>query len=224
MERRRFAVIGLGSFGFHLAQTLYELGQEVLAVDHDRAVLEAIEPHCSRTALADAADKEGLEDAGVGSADVAVVGLGPRMDASILATLFLKELGVREIVAKALSHDHGRILARIGATEVIHPEREVALGLAQRLADPDVLENLPFLEGYVLMELRAPRALWGTTLASSRLRQGHRLSVALIKRRDRDREISVAARGDEELREGDVLVLLGRSEDLDAFRRAHAEP
>ena len=219
MERRRFVVIGLGSFGHHLARSLYEMGHDVLAVDHHRAAVDAVQTHCSRAALADAADRDELEAVGVAGADVGVVGLGTRIDASILATLFLKELGVREIVAKAISHDHGRILSRIGATELIYPERDVALRLAQNLAEPDVLEHIPFLEGYALVEIRAPRALWGQTLAESHLRREHRLSVALIKRRVGEVESAVPARGDERLQDGDVLVVLARPEDVEAFRR-----
>jgi len=221
LQRRRFVVIGLGSFGYHLARALYEMGHDVLAVDHERAAVDAIQTRCSRAALADAADKDELEAAGVAGADVGVVGLGSRIDASILATLFLKELGVKEIVAKAVSHDHGRILNRIGATEVIYPERDVALRLAQNLAEPDVLEHIPFLEGYVLVEIRAPHTLWGQTLADSRLRKDHQLSVALIKRRVQGSETAVPARGDETIRDGDVLVVLARPEDVEAFRKLH---
>jgi trk system potassium uptake protein len=222
METRRFAVVGLGSFGYHLARALYERGQDVLAVDHDQAAVEAIEPHCSRARVADAGDREALRDAGAGEADVAVVGLGTRIDASILATLFLKELGVKEIVAKAISHDHARILQRIGATEVIHPEREMAARLAQHIAEPDVLERFPFLEGYALMEIRAPRSLWGVRLSDSRLRREHRLSVVLLKREENGREIALPARGDAEIREGDALVVLAREEDVEAFRKGEA--
>ncbi len=221
MERRRFAVLGLGSFGLHLARTLHEMGHEVLALDQSRAALEAVEGRCARAVLADAADKAELEAAGVASADVAVVALGPRIDASTLATLFLRELGIREVITKALGLDHGRLLDRIGATEVIYPEREVARQLAHRLADPEVLDDLPFLEGYSLLELRAPEDLWGKTLAEAHLRRVHKMAVALIKRRERDREVSVPARPTERFRPGDVLVVLARDEDLAAFRQAH---
>ncbi|MDW7711155.1 MAG: TrkA family potassium uptake protein [Deferrisomatales bacterium] len=219
MVRRRFVVVGLGSFGYHVARALYERGQDVLAVDHHRLAVEAITPHCSRARQADAADREALEETGAGEADVAIVGLGTRIDASILATLFLKELGVPEVVAKAVSRDHARILQHIGATEVVQPEREMAARLAQHMAEPDVLERFPFLEGYALVEIRAPRSLWGTPLSDSRLRREHRLSVVLLKRREGGREVAVPAQGDTEIREGDILVVLAKGEDVDAFRR-----
>ncbi|GAB4276419.1 MAG: TrkA family potassium uptake protein [Deferrisomatales bacterium] len=223
MERRRFAVIGLGKFGHHLARYLYDLGQDVLAIDRDPEAVEAIRPYCSRAQVADAADKEELAAAGLDTAEVGVVGLGTQMDVSILATLFLKEMGVKEITAKAVSLDHARILERIGATEVIHPERDVAIQLARHLAEPDILEHLPFLEGYALVELRVPRALWGKTLAQTRLRQQHRLSAVLIRRTEGDTELSIPAGPDEPLRAGDTLLVLAKKEDVDRFRAAHPE-
>ena len=223
MERRRFVVIGLGSFGFHLTRCLYERGHDVLAIDRSARSVEAVEPYCSRARVADASDRDALEEAGAGNAEVGVVSLGTRIDSSILATLFLRELGVKEIVAKAVSHDHARILERIGATEVIHPERDVAIQIAQRLAEPDVLERIPFLEGYVLVEIRAPRSLWGKTLAESQLRRVHRLSVVQIRRWKGGEELALPAEPDREILEGDVLVVLARSDDVEAFRRAHPD-
>lgn len=223
MERRRFVVIGLGSFGHHLARSLYEMGHDVLGIDRDPSAVEAIRPHCSRAQLADVSDKEELEAVGVEGADVGVVGLGTRMDASILATLFLKELGVKEIVAKAISLDHGRILERIGATEVVHPERDVAKQLAQRMSEPGILEKIPFLEGFALIEIRAPASLWGKTLSDSQLRRAHRLAVVLLKRWEEDRETSIPARPDEKILEGDVMVVLARTEDVVSFRKANPD-
>lgn len=223
MERRRFVVIGLGSFGHNVAKSLYEMGHDVLGIDRNKSEVEAISPFCSRAEVADAADKDELIRAGAGAAEVGIVGLGSRIDASILATLFLREMGVKEIVAKALSQDHGRILTRIGATEVIQPEQDMAVQLAQSLAQPDILERIPFLEEYALIELRAPKALEGKTLSEAKLRRAHMLSVALIRRRRGNEEISVPARADEKMQHGDVLVVLAKMEDVEAFRKAYPE-
>ena len=223
MDRRRFAVIGLGSFGFHLARSLYERGHDVLAIDRNGRAVEAIEPYCSRARVADASDKEQLEAAGVANAEVAVVSLGTRIDSSILATLFLRELGVKEIVAKAVSLVHARVLERIGVTEVIHPERDVAVQIAQRMAEPEILDRIPFLEGYVLVELRAPRALWDRTLAETQLRRQHGLSVVQIRRWEGGTERALPAQPDQKIRQGDVLVALARPDDVEAFHRAHPD-
>lgn len=222
MERRRFVVVGLGSFGHYLARALYERRQDVLAIDRRREAVEAAEPHASRAQVADAADLDSLRAAGAGEADVAVVGIGSHLDASILAALHLKELGVPEILAKAVSPDHARILRRIGATGVVHPEGEMALRLARHMAEPDVVERFPFFEGYALVEIRAPRALWGKTLGEAHLRRDHALSVVLVKRREGGREVALQAHGETEVRQGDILVVLARAEDVDDFRRRTA--
>lgn len=222
MQRRRFAVIGMGSFGFHLTRSLFEKGHDVLAVDSDPERLEAVRPFCSHTCLADVSASDEMEKAGVSAADVGVVAIGSAMDASILATLFLKEQGVREIVAKADTAEHARILTRIGASEVVHPERDMAERLAERLVAPDVLERLPFLEDHALVELRVPSALWGRTLAESGLRSEHGLAVVLVKRPDQGAQAAAPPRGDQVLRQGDVLVVLARVEDVEAFRRIHS--
>lgn len=221
MERRRFAIIGMGSFGFHLARSLFEKGHDVLAVDSDPERLETVRPFCSHTCLADAAAGEEMEKAGVGAADVGVVAVGSALDASILATLFLKEQGVKEIVAKAVTAEHARILSRIGATEVVHPERDMAQRLAERLVAPDVLERMPFLEDHALVEFPAPSTLWGRTLSQTGLRSEHRLAVVLVKRREQGAQAVAPPRGDQVINQGDVLVVLARVEDVKTFRRAN---
>ncbi|NPV83968.1 MAG: TrkA family potassium uptake protein, partial [Candidatus Aminicenantes bacterium] len=139
----RFAVIGLGSFGSYLARTLYEKGHEVLVIDKDKDKVEEAKDFSSQAVWMDSADKESLQALGVQDMDVAVVSLGPEMEPSILTVLYLHELGVNRILAKALSPDHGKILEAIGATEVIYPERDMAVRLAQRLSSRNVLEYVP---------------------------------------------------------------------------------
>lgn len=221
VQRRRFAVIGLGRFGYHLVRSLYGLGHDVLAVDDREETVEQIAPSCSQAIRADATDPAQLRDAGVEEAHVGIVAMGTRLDASILATLYLKEAGVREIVAKASSAPHARILERIGAGDVVRPERDSALLTAQRLAEPAVLERLPFLEGYAFTELPAPPALWGRSLGQSHLRREHQLSVVLVERRVGGEVVTLPASPDEVLREGDQLTVLARPADVAAFRREH---
>lgn len=223
MERRKFAVLGLGSFGHHVARALYEGGHDVLAVDHDPAAAEGVRSHCSRVLLIDASDREALEGAGIASVNVAVVGLGSSMDVSILATLYLKELGVGRIVAKAVTADHAHVLRRMGATEVIHPEADSARRVAAQLARPDVVEEIPYLEGYAMTELRAPKRLWGVSLADAGLRNRYRLAVVSVKRTVNDEEKMLSATPDRVVEKGDTLLLLAKPDDVEAFRRLHPE-
>ncbi|MBI5441668.1 MAG: TrkA family potassium uptake protein [Deltaproteobacteria bacterium] len=222
-QRRQFAVIGLGRFGYYMVRSLSDMGHDVLALDDRKDNVEQIAPFCSQALVADATDQSEIEDTGAFEAQVGIVAIGDRIDASILATLYLKEAGVREIIAKAGSPAHARILARIGASDVVHPERDAALLTAQRLAAPTVLERLPFLEGYAISETPAPRALWGVSLSRTHLRSAHNVSVILIKRRVAGEDLTLPARPDEVFREGDKLLVLVRPNDLEAFRKAYPE-
>ena len=217
MARRRIVVIGLGSFGRQLVVSLDRKGQDVLAIDRRRDRVDLVRPHCARAEVADVSSRDELEDAGVSEAEAAVVSLGAAMDASILATMFLRELGVEELIVKANSPEHGRILERVGATEVVFPEREIAVQLAQRFCRPGIVYEIPFLEGHALVELRAPPVLWGRTLADSDLRGRHNLFVVRIMRLVGGQEQWVRAEPQERVREQDLLLVLARLEDVDAY-------
>src|SRR4030042_2718803 len=112
----KFAVIGLSSFGFYLCKFLSERNSKVMAIDKDKSIIEKIKPFFHKAVIADARDKDTLESLGINEFDIVVVSLGGQIDASILVTLYLKELNVKEIIAKAVTEDHGKILDRIGAT------------------------------------------------------------------------------------------------------------
>ena len=131
------AVIGLGLFGLHVARQLHLAGHEVLAIDSDAANVQQIRDFSSRAVVLDAREKERLDALGIRDFDVVVVSLGERIDASVLVTLHLKELGVKRLIAKAGSEDHGKLLELIGVDEVVFPEREAATRLAHRITGPD---------------------------------------------------------------------------------------
>jgi trk system potassium uptake protein TrkA len=152
----KFAVIGLGSFGGHCAKTLYKNGHEVLAVDSNKDRIEEMKTYVSHAVNMEAAGKENLEALGLQEMDVVVVSLGPNMEASILTVLFLHEMRVKRIVAKALSEDHLKILEAVGATEVIYPERDMAIKTALKLSNPNVLEYLPLPSGFGIQEIAPP--------------------------------------------------------------------
>lgn len=144
----KFAVIGLGSFGFNVAKTLYKKENEVVAIDSDKEKIEAVKDFVSHAVQMDSANKENLEALGLKEMDVIVVSLGPEMEASILTVLFLHELGAKRIVAKALTEDHAKVLEAVGATEVIYPEKDMAIKTALRLNSPNILDYFPHLSSY----------------------------------------------------------------------------
>lgn len=133
----RVAVLGLDEFGAHLARALHDRGDEVVAVDEDGRRLEPLRGRCSRCLVADCTDRRQLADIGLEGCDAVVLSLAGRLSASLLATLLLEEMGVRRVLVRALSADHARILERLGAAEVVYPERDAAERLARLLAGGD---------------------------------------------------------------------------------------
>lgn len=212
-----FAVIGLGSFGSNVARALYERGEEVLAIDRDPERIHEIRPFSSQALVADVRDREVLAQAGVSDADAAVVSVGQEMEASILATLYLRELGVKKIIAKALTLDHAKVLRRVGASEVVFPERDMAYRLADRLATPNVFERFAVSEGISAVELAAPAPLVGQTLREAALRV--RYGVTAVAIRKQGNQVIAAPDGSERIEPGDVLVVIGPDEQVRAFQR-----
>ena len=169
---------------------------------------QAIEANCT--------DQDTLRALGLQDADAVVVSLGEQMDASILVTLYLKELGLREIVVKAVSEDHGKILHLIGATEIVHPERDTARRVARGLGLRSIVEYLPLAADSSLVEVQVPAEFVGKTLAELEIRKRYQVLVVAIKRGE---GLLIATGGDERLLAGDILVLVGKDSDLDKVGR-----
>jgi trk system potassium uptake protein TrkA len=215
MKRERFAVIGLGHFGAYALRVLYEAGKDVIAIDMDAESVRDAAEFARDAVTADATDVEALVSVGIPDVDVAIVSLGERMDVITLAALHLKEMGVPYIAVKALSEEHGRILKAIGINEVIHPEKDAAARLARRLSQQDVLEYLPLLPGYSIVEIKAPPPFVGKSLRELALR--NRLKVQLIAIQ-RGSELTIVPRAEDVIEDGDLMVLLGADADLDRVR------
>lgn len=215
---RRFAVIGLGHFGFNVARRLYDDGHEVIAIDMNKNLVQEIKPYCSQSIIADASERETLEAIGIKDVDVAVVSLGEKLDASILVTLYLKEMGIGQIVVKALTNDHAKVLKIIGATDIIFPEKDMAIRIAERLSTPTVIDQVEFMEGYSVVEIEAPRKFWGVALKEAEIRHTYGLSVILIKKKGGKGDMLVAPKATDVIDEGDVLVLLGEDGDIEKFK------
>jgi trk system potassium uptake protein TrkA len=212
----RYAVIGLGKFGSTVVRALHERGHEVVAIDNDRQRIQDVRDSSTRAIEADCTDQETLRALGIRDADAVVVSLGERMDASILVTLYLRELGVKEIVVKAVSEDHGKVLHLIGATEIVHPERDTARRVARGLGLRSIVEYLPLAAESSLVEVHVPPSFVGKTLAELQIRKQYQVLVVAIKRGE---DLLIATGGDERLQAGDVLVLVGRDSDLDTVGR-----
>jgi trk system potassium uptake protein TrkA len=214
----RFAVVGLGSFGATVARALFERGNEVIGLDSSRGRVQELREWCTDAIEADGTDLETLRSLGVASADAVVISLGERMDASVLATLHLKDLGARRIVVKAVSDDHGEILRRVGATRVIHPERDTARHLALQLGlgVRSIVEYMPLAADSSLVELKTPDGFVGRTLAELELPRRFGVLVVAVKRGD---ALTLGPRAEQRIAPDDVLVLVGRDEDIDRLGR-----
>jgi len=213
---KQVIVIGLGNFGYTLATNLATEKCEVLAIDRNREKIQQIKDSVTRAVLADAADKETLAELGIRDADVAVVSLGDRIDVSILVTLFLKELGVKRILAKAISDDHGKVLKLVGANEIIFPEKDEAIKLAKSLIAPDILEYIKLSEDYSVAEIAAPEKFYAKSLKELQLRTKYGMEVLAI-RRPLEGTLNVVPSPDYKIQPDDSLVVIGENKSLERF-------
>ena len=209
----KFAVIGLGSFGSNVAKTLCEKRNEVLAVDIDKGKIEEMKTFVSHAVSMDAADKENLEAVGIQDMDVVIVSLGPEMEASILTVLYLHEIGVGRIVAKALTEDHAKILDAVGATDVIFPEKDMAIKTALRLSNPNILEYLPLVSGINIQELAPPEKFIGKSLKELDLRSKYNVQVIAVKEIIPEKITFIPQQG-YVIKDSDILVIMGEEKQL----------
>ena len=210
---KRVVVIGLGIFGSQLARQLYESGLEVVAIDKNRDVVQRIKDHSTKSVLADATDKEVLESIGIDAKDTVVISFGEDLSASTLLTLYLKEMKVKEIIVKVPNEDYKRILLKVGASEAIIPEREMANKVARSIISPNVLEYLPISEDYTIVELAPPTAFIGKSLADLDLRKKYTLQVIAI-RDVLTNKMQLVPRASAIIKDSDVLVIIGKEEDI----------
>ncbi len=195
---RRVVVVGLGIFGFNIAKDLYESGMEVIAI-------EAI--------LADATDKALLETIGIQEDDIVIISFGEDLAASTLITLHLKELKIKTIIVKAPNEDHKRILEKVGATEVIIPEKEMASKVAKSLIYPNVLDYLPLTRDYTNCEIAPPPSFVGKTIGDIQLRKKHHIGVIAIRDVLTD-QVQMIPSADFMIKDSDILVVIGKEEDI----------
>jgi trk system potassium uptake protein TrkA len=222
MKKLSFAVIGLGRFGSAMAITLTELGQEVIGIDGNE---ERVQRHADVIGSAvqlDATDERALRTAGIQDVDVAVISIGENIEASLLAVMLVKDLGVPRVIAKAVSPLHGRILERIGVDRVIFPEREMAMRVAHSLVVAGVLDYIELSRDFSIIEMPAPDEFAGKSLKDLQLRNRFGLTLIAIKRKTGtgDGEVTnVAPDADDVINAGDVLSLLGSNERLGQLDR-----
>ena len=229
MVKKQFGVIGLGTFGSNVAKELAAKGFPVLAIDNKETVVNRISSFVTQAIVADATDDIALKDAGIADCDTVIISMGEDIETSILATLIAKDLGVKNVIVKCVSPWHSKIAVKIGADKVVYPELEMAKKLAQSMASPNILEQIEFSKDYNLVEIIAPEILWGKTIKDSGIRNKYGINVIAIKRQtpivnddgqaDIKEETNVTPAPDDEILENDVLVVVGRQEQIDKLKK-----
>lgn len=210
---KRVVVVGLGIFGFNIARDLFENGFEVVAIDKDKEVVQKIRDYSTKAILADGTDKEVMESIGIQEDDVVIVSFGEDLAAATLLTLHLREMKVKRIIVKAPDEDHKHVLERVGATEVIIPEKEMADKVARSLISPNVLDYIPLSEDYTICELVPPPGFMGKTIGELHLRTKYHIEVIAVREVLPDR-IRMVPRADFVIKDSDVLVVIGKEENV----------
>ena len=216
---KRIGIIGGGRFGLSLAESLSEAGTEVLLFERNGTIVQNASAFVTYAVQGDATNARALEDAGLKECDAAVVASGANVEASLLATANCKELGVGTVISKATSELHGRILEKLGADQVVFPDRESAHRLARSITNRGAFDLLEISEGCSIAESRAPEVCRGKTLAQANLRNRTGVTVLCIRRLDehlqKPRAIIVPGPNDQ-IHADDKLIVFGTTKQIDA--------
>jgi len=212
MKKKQFLVVGLGRFGESVARTLYELGNDVLAIDADGAIVQEISDYVTHAAQVEVIDENNLKALGVGNFEVAIIAIGTDVQASIMATILVKELGVKYIIAKASNELHAKVLYKIGADRVVFPERDMGVRVAHNLRSSNILDFIELSPDYTIAEMVSLDEWHGKTLKQLNVRAVYGVNIVAIKRNDVVVNVSPAA--DDVIEPGDVVVAIGAADAL----------
>jgi trk system potassium uptake protein len=214
---KKYATIGLGNFGFNVTKTLFEEGHDVVAVDLDEDATQRVQPYCTQAIVADATQKETIRGLGLEEMDAVIVSMGGNESAATLITLYLKEFGVKRIVVKASNEDHGKILSKVGASDVIFPEKDMAIKVARSLSTPDVLDYIPMSGDYLIAEIAPLEAFVGKSLAELQLRSRYGITVIGIKELVPENFILVPP-ASFVIKHSDILIVIGKRIDIQKIK------
>ncbi len=212
---KSFLVIGLGRFGAAVAQELSALGQEVLALDIDAENVQHIADQVTQAIQGDAQDEAVLRSVGARNFDCCVVAVGADMEASILITVMLKEMGAKYIVAKAMTPIHARVLERVGADRVVLPEIDMGQRLAQRLARTNVVDYIGVSDEFSIVEIHPPKSWVGNSLGKLGVRAKHQINVLAI-RHGEGGQVDVNPKPDKVIGPDDLLIVIGTNEQVNS--------
>ncbi|HMO14824.1 MAG TPA: TrkA family potassium uptake protein [Pirellulaceae bacterium] len=215
---KRFVVLGLGNFGFSVAKALGDRGHDVIVVDLNGDLIDRLAASVTQAAVGDATNLETLQKLGVGDADVAIVSTGDDIASSILATMALHDLKVRDIFVKVVSNDHARVMKRIGVTDVVFPERDTAMALAARVCGSALLNYVRLGAGFSIQEMAVPKSWYGKSIRQLELRKNFDITIVAVHDVLRD-EIFATPDPDYKLKDSDTLLVAGAEVALEKAAR-----
>jgi trk system potassium uptake protein len=214
MTKQSYAVIGLGRFGTSIISKLYEAGQEVMGIDINNELVDDIKSSVTHAVALDSTDEESLKSVGIRNFDYVIVAIGNDMQASILTVMLLKEIGVKQVIAKALNKRHGQLLDKVGADWVIHPERDMGERVAHQLLSPNVLNYIELSKEYNIEEIIIPPSMKKKSLRELDLRAKYNVNAIAILSNE---NLIISPSPDQVLKDGDKLVIIGHRDDINEF-------
>lgn len=214
--KKDYAVIGLGRFGGSICRELSEEGMDVLAIDIDESKVNEFKNIATYGVIADATDEATLKDLGVQNIDHVIVAIGDNIQASILATVILTDLNINTITVKANNDYHEKILNKIGADHVVHPERDMGKRIARHLISNNILDYLELSDEYSMVEVKAGRKMLGHSLTDLDIRAHYGCNVVAIKQGSK---MNVSPKPEDVLKEDDILIVIGSDKDLSRFEK-----
>ncbi|PYZ92563.1 potassium transporter Trk [Salipaludibacillus keqinensis] len=213
-KKQQFAVIGLGRFGGSVCKELVKLGNEVLAIDSDEQKVNKYTNIATHAVVADATDEKVLASLGIRNFEKVIVAIGDNIQASILTTLLLKEIGVENVCVKAKNNYHHKVLEKIGADKVVHPETDMGKRIAQQLSDENVIDYIELSDEFSIVELFASAKLEGKSLVELDIRARFGITILAIKNGE---EINVSPEPEYKIARGDLLIVIGHNDDIKRF-------
>lgn len=214
--KKEFAVIGLGRFGGSICRTLIELGMDVLAVDINEERVNDYAMIATHAVIGNTTDEAVLKNIGIKNFDHVVVAIGDNIQASILTTLILKELGVSHVTVKAMNDYHEKVLRKIGADYIVHPERDMGKRLAHNLVSNNVLDYLELSDEHSIVEIVVGKNLAEKSIIQLDIRAKYGVNIVAIKRGS---NIIVSPQATDVIKEDDVLIIIGADNDINEFEK-----
>ncbi|MBS6599840.1 MAG: potassium channel family protein [Clostridium sp.] len=217
MNKKQYVVIGLGRFGSSIATTLYSLGNDVLVIDKNEDLVEDIADKVTHAVQADATDENTLKSLGIRNFDVAIISIGGDIQSSVMATLIVKELGVKYIIAKGNGELHAKVLYKIGADRVVLPEKDMGVRVAHNMVSSNILDYIELSSDYSIIEIKALKEWEGKNLKDLNLRKKYGINVIAIKNKGK---VNLNPAADDKINKENVIVAIGSTEALTSLEGA----